>query len=524
MEGRVAAGQNEVVDDQAVVHDDQAVVHDDDDKHIGTPSDGASDNGGGSDGSAASDPDAEATAAICRICHAEDGGRLLSPCGCAGSMRYVHARCLRAWRLANLSQAFACGVCGERYRPANGAGADTGATAAPGVAGYVMHHFQRLVLPRWTGLRPRRPPGTPRRRARQLPAAHPAAHPAAAEPPPAHFRSLRSEWRRVFKRVYRHVIHDGCAAHCCCIQLRLALCFACGFVHLVLGRLCVLLMMQLLLVLLRVDAAVDGLLLPAKVVALLDQLFVPLNVTCGAEPYLSYRPPAALDQGSRGWWAPAPAPPVGAAAPGALGAAQEAAAAFLVRVLGTRWSLFLSFGLSGGVDDLVVMVFTLCFNLHLARILAADRGAAFPHELARALVQPLADALRFLALVFFNADLFIYLCFVLIPAAAYAARRVLAAAGVLPMAALPVNLATGENVAVHVLLGFAPVVTVTFCGSAAFRLREHYVRWRIDAEAGLMGMDDDGEELDELGDEDSDDGGGGGPGVAAGGGGHEHAD
>lgn len=34
--------------------------------------------------------------AVCRICFG-DGGRLISPCMCAGSMRFVHPECLNEW-------------------------------------------------------------------------------------------------------------------------------------------------------------------------------------------------------------------------------------------------------------------------------------------------------------------------------------------------------------------------------------------------------------------------------------------
>lgn len=59
----------------------------------------------------------------CRICldgpNAEaELGRLISPCLCRGSIRYVHIRCLERWRKTSVSQGafFACPQCHYQYR------------------------------------------------------------------------------------------------------------------------------------------------------------------------------------------------------------------------------------------------------------------------------------------------------------------------------------------------------------------------------------------------------------------------
>lgn len=65
--------------------------------------------------------------AICRICldgpqseieGGESLGRLLSPCRCKGTMKYVHATCLDRWRSmsARTSSIIACDQCGAPYR------------------------------------------------------------------------------------------------------------------------------------------------------------------------------------------------------------------------------------------------------------------------------------------------------------------------------------------------------------------------------------------------------------------------
>ncbi|EST06603.1 Zinc finger, RING-CH-type [Kalmanozyma brasiliensis GHG001] len=82
--------------------------------------------------SATSDPthsthDDEAEEKVCRMCFSsedelgEDGmslGRLIAPCHCDGSMRYVHDTCLDQWRRksAATEAARVCGQCHARYR------------------------------------------------------------------------------------------------------------------------------------------------------------------------------------------------------------------------------------------------------------------------------------------------------------------------------------------------------------------------------------------------------------------------
>ena len=49
----------------------------------------------------------------------EDGGRLLCPCKCRGSQKYVHEECLGAWRKSDPLQKrnyWECPTCGYRYR------------------------------------------------------------------------------------------------------------------------------------------------------------------------------------------------------------------------------------------------------------------------------------------------------------------------------------------------------------------------------------------------------------------------
>ena len=54
------------------------------------------------------------------IYESEDGGRLLRPCKCKGTAKYVHEGCLQAWRHADPGYArrnfYQCPTCGYKYR------------------------------------------------------------------------------------------------------------------------------------------------------------------------------------------------------------------------------------------------------------------------------------------------------------------------------------------------------------------------------------------------------------------------
>eukprot|EP00658_Telonema_sp_P-2_P036473 TRINITY_DN26377_c0_g1_i1.p1 TRINITY_DN26377_c0_g1~~TRINITY_DN26377_c0_g1_i1.p1 ORF type:complete len:366 (+),score=59.48 TRINITY_DN26377_c0_g1_i1:212-1309(+) len=54
----------------------------------------------------------------CRIClDTGEGGRMISPCLCRGSSKFVHVECLNRWRASSTSRVsfFQCDVCGYRY-------------------------------------------------------------------------------------------------------------------------------------------------------------------------------------------------------------------------------------------------------------------------------------------------------------------------------------------------------------------------------------------------------------------------
>jgi hypothetical protein len=59
---------------------------------------------------------------MCRICFAGDDepdlGRMISPCKCRGTMKYIHTDCLNAWRTssARSTSFFQCDQCGYKYR------------------------------------------------------------------------------------------------------------------------------------------------------------------------------------------------------------------------------------------------------------------------------------------------------------------------------------------------------------------------------------------------------------------------
>lgn len=64
-------------------------------------------------------PDKAISTDCCRICYQEesDRSRLISPCLCSGSIRFVHASCLRQWRIATLNPEYVhrCNACKFSY-------------------------------------------------------------------------------------------------------------------------------------------------------------------------------------------------------------------------------------------------------------------------------------------------------------------------------------------------------------------------------------------------------------------------
>ncbi|KAI8634189.1 hypothetical protein F5Y19DRAFT_203323 [Xylariaceae sp. FL1651] len=46
----------------------------------------------------------------------EDGDRLISPCRCKGSIKYMHEGCLKLWRDQNPSKGYKCDICKYEYR------------------------------------------------------------------------------------------------------------------------------------------------------------------------------------------------------------------------------------------------------------------------------------------------------------------------------------------------------------------------------------------------------------------------
>lgn len=62
---------------------------------------------------------------ICRFCWTgaddEEGGELLAPCRCTGTVKYIHRRCLGNWQRTQRSQgafrkSYRCDICKQRYR------------------------------------------------------------------------------------------------------------------------------------------------------------------------------------------------------------------------------------------------------------------------------------------------------------------------------------------------------------------------------------------------------------------------
>ena len=50
----------------------------------------------------------------CRICFSSKD-KLISPCKCSGSIKYVHKKCLKKWIKNKAENKDSCEICGEKY-------------------------------------------------------------------------------------------------------------------------------------------------------------------------------------------------------------------------------------------------------------------------------------------------------------------------------------------------------------------------------------------------------------------------
>ncbi|RWS20346.1 ring finger membrane protein-like protein [Leptotrombidium deliense] len=50
----------------------------------------------------------------CRICFIQENVELIAPCGCKGSIKYVHKECLKHWVMS--SNRIRCDMCLKRYK------------------------------------------------------------------------------------------------------------------------------------------------------------------------------------------------------------------------------------------------------------------------------------------------------------------------------------------------------------------------------------------------------------------------
>lgn len=52
---------------------------------------------------------------ICKVCQEVDNEKLIAPCNCSGSVKYIHEACLEKW-IRTSKNGTTCPTCGSRYR------------------------------------------------------------------------------------------------------------------------------------------------------------------------------------------------------------------------------------------------------------------------------------------------------------------------------------------------------------------------------------------------------------------------
>ena len=332
----------------------------------------------------------------CRVCREGEGeAPLLSPCACKGSVRYVHAACLRSWVVSATSR--------------GGGGLEEPAPHPLGALGELLAqqagapHALRCNVCQAPWALPGHPEARGRRRGVGVGGGEGvwrwlwrAGWRFAAE---AAWPALRRGPAPPLRRFLRHALADQCAAHTSCVAFRMLFWAGVALVALAQAHAVLVLAAVVFAQFLRLDTAIDDAVLPAWLQAWLVQKFPPLS---------------CFDQVTSSEHAAAPTA-------FALAVAMGANASRSLRSLPTL--------------DLDHGLLALC-------LLAAELSAyGIPK---RAWPRPVHDVAALFALLCPSLELALHLV-ISLPATAYFLRSGLGALGVLDPAAHPLSLGGGVS-------------------------------------------------------------------------------
>ena len=185
----------------------------------------------------------------CRICSMGDDDDdqrdspvtdpLIAPCGCKGTVQFVHISCLQEWRRRNMAQSRFCSVCGSGYN----------CIRDPSTWDYLTHHGAQL------------------------------------------YHAPVSSVLVVFRGVYNHVLKERCSIHLSCLLTRVMCAVLLLFVAAALGRLLAAITSEVVHCLLVMDAMLDKLFLPDFLLDMMNVAFPPLTyVLSTAAPAVPAQP------------------------------------------------------------------------------------------------------------------------------------------------------------------------------------------------------------------------------------------
>ena len=302
----------------------------------------------------------------CRICAGEADTPLISPCGCRGTVGWVHSGCLQQWRRANTLQSRYCSVCGQEYNCIREVG------------------FLDYLAAQWES------------RSRSPLRAVAAAAAAFCE----------------------HCVQQRCGRHLACVLTRVVVCLALLASCAVLGRLVAGIVSETVNALLVFDSMLDELFLPDMLLALMHRAFPPLLyelprgvVTASAPAGVAVSPVSAVA-----------APAEERAATGVLAPLQHTPGGHVAQQARNNSGIAMSW------EDTILSVLTWCVLVSLSRQQQQEAGSRHLARLQAVLHLPLtllSDCLTLVMLAFPSRVATVHFLALVMPMGLYASRRLL---------------------------------------------------------------------------------------------------
>jgi hypothetical protein len=371
------------------------------------------------------------------------GDRLIAPCACKGTVKFVHVSCLQEWRRRNMAQARFCSICSDPYNCIRDAG----------TWDYLSHYCGKLL------------------------------------------RSPLSSAGAVGFTFIQHAFVNRCSVHLPCLLTRitsaLVLLLACAVV----GRLFVSVASEFVHSMLVMDEVLDRVFLPPRLVEMMNAAFPPMPYVLSSAPAA----PTGTDEmiasaqtRSQLLLPEVPSMRVGAGIMATASAVIEFCAQFILLFwvafmeVHNQWLQWSLLSLAMGWEDVIVGVLAWSVVLSCAR--RAGDSTSVPGLWLRALrpwlqspITLLSDMANLVHVLFPSFMAVVHGLALLLPTCIYLVRRGLHIFGVVDVdeSQYIIDFRTGDNIGLHVLMA---LVAITFVangfGVLHFVCRHHH-EWRV---------------------------------------------